>query len=84
MKINVLWLNYNKELPGRNYWDQSMLEDVLSNRMWRTGYDFEHQEVHNIPKGIDSAVIVLPARNQVEYIEELNKEIRNLAGYSYS
>ncbi len=79
MKIPVIWLNYHDDIPGRGYWDQGMIEDIFSNRMWRTGYEFEHQEVHTL-KGIaddgTGAVVVFPARNQVEFAARLNMNLR--------
>lgn len=75
--IPVVWLSYDPEVGGRNYWDMGMLEDIYSNRMWRTGYDFEHYDDHKIPD-VEGAVIIFPARNQVKFLERLNEDIAKL------
>lgn len=77
-KINVFWLSYNSDTPSRGYWDMGMLEDVFSNKMWYTGYDFVHHEVGAIPENIDGGVIVFPARAQIKYLDELNSDIARM------
>lgn len=73
-KIPVSWLTYT-DAPSRGYWDQGMLEDVFNNRMWQTGYEFDHRESL---KGLDGSVIIFPARNQVKFLDQLNKDIAKL------
>lgn len=81
--IPVIWQSYNADAPSRGYWDMGMLEDIFANRMWKTGYKFAHYD--NIKDFWDSrgplrpgAVVVLPARNQVQYLDQLNQDIKDL------
>lgn len=78
--INVVWLHYDAPAsPARGYWDQGMIEHLLSNRMWATGFDFAHTEdVADVPDGA-GAVIVMPARAQVAHVDRLNDDIERLA-----
>jgi hypothetical protein len=76
--IPVIWLNYLEDAPSRGYWDQGMLEDIFSNKMWRTGYEYIHVEAKEIPLEVRGAVIIFPARNQVEFADRLNEGLKNL------
>jgi hypothetical protein len=75
-KIPLVWLNYNPEVIARGYWDQGMLEDIFSNQMWPTGYEFEHKESISVRGFGNGAIIIFPARNQVKYIKNLNEDIK--------
>lgn len=75
--IPVLWLSLNPETPPRGYWDMGILEDVFSNNLWYTGYQFKHYE-NTLPADCKGSVIVFPARAQVDYLNELNKLISKL------
>ena len=75
MIVPVLWLSLNPDTPPRGYWDHGILEDVFSNSMWNTGFQFVHYESEKgVAPGIpsDHVVIVFPARAQVGYVKELN------------
>lgn len=87
IKIPVIHLSYDNKIPSglnRDYWDGGMVRDLLENKWWDTGYEFVHSErvdgdeVLIIPADIDGAIIVLPARNQTEYIDRLNEDIAQL------
>lgn len=73
--IPVVWLSYKEEIPARGYWDQGMVEDLLNNRIWRTGYEFTHLTGLD---GLEGAVVVFPARAQVESVDRLNEELSKL------
>lgn len=75
--IPVLWLSLNPDTPPRGYWDMGILEDLFSNNLWATGYDFEHYE-NSLPKDCKGAVVVFPARAQVDYIKDLNELLATL------
>lgn len=75
--IDILYLNYNNEAPCKGYWDMAFLEDTFASIY---NYDFNIKEVRNVPKELDFAVIILPARSQIDYIDNLNEEIENLKG----
>lgn len=75
--IPVVWLHYDAPAsPARGYWDQGVIEQLLSNRMWRTGYDFDHTE--DLAEVAGGAVIVMPARAQVAYVKRLNEDLARL------
>lgn len=87
--IPIVWLSLNPDTPPRGYWDMGMLEDVFSNKMWRTPYEFVHYEDWNKylaswqsaphkDSSNNGAVIIFPARAQVDYIKELNEKISEL------
>lgn len=82
IKIPVIWLNYTNA-PARGYWDQGMLEDVFSNSMWSSGYEFDNQAVEG--KGqpyigtTGGAVVVFAARNQIDQIDRLNADLLRLS-----
>lgn len=73
--IPVIWLNYLKDIQARGYWDMGMLEDVFHNRMWITGYEFEDRFDF---KDCDGAVVIMAARNQADYIDQLNNDLAKL------
>jgi hypothetical protein len=61
-------------------WDQAMLDDALSGRMWPTGYEFEHLEVavgESWPK-VDGAVVLLHGPLCVAAVPELNERLARL------
>lgn len=78
--ISVIWQNYLADgSPSRGYWDQGMLEDTFSNKIWETGYEFDHYEnIKLIPalNFLNGAIIIFPARNQVKYLKELNDHLK--------
>lgn len=75
--INILYLNYNHKAPCNGYWDMAFLNDTFEGIY---NYNFEIKEARSIPKHLKFAVIVLPARSQIDYVNVLNREIQNLEG----
>lgn len=79
-KINVLWKTYEPDTIARGYWDQGLLEDLLAGKWSIPGwYEFVHYEgdFNHIPKG-EGAVVVVPARHNVNHIEQLNNDLARL------
>lgn len=78
MTIPVVWKSYTDVAPRGIFWDQGMLEDIFSKEMWNPvlSYDFEHHT--EFTADMDGAVVVLPARNQVQSWHELNADIQTL------
>lgn len=77
--IPVIWLGGHPVS-----WDQAMLDDALSGRMWPTGYEFEHHEddVHltrnlwwSSPKG---AVVIVHGPTFAAHVERLNAALAAL------
>lgn len=77
-KISVVWKSYNPDSPSRGYWDQGLLYDLLSNKLWQPamGFEFDHSE--SFDSVDDGAILVIPARSNVDYIHEINKDIQKL------
>ena len=78
MKIPVVWLSYKEDIPCFGYWDMAMLANYFNGRLWKTvnGYEFDHRTGF---EGIeDGAVVVFPARAQVDQIDRLNADIASL------
>ncbi len=78
MKIPVVFLSLNPETPERGYWDMGMLEDIFNGKMWKPATSYEFEVVDSLEQAQDGAVIVFPARAQVDYLKELNALIKPL------
>ncbi len=78
--IDVIYLNYNEEAPTNGYWDMAFLDDLFSYKLWQTvyNYSFNIKQSRSIQDDCDGAVIILPARSQIDYVDKLNKEIKKL------
>lgn len=62
--IPVVWMTPVEGTPARGYWDQSIVEDLLSGRLWRPArsYEFAHREVGaGESTGGGGGVVVLPS-----------------------
>lgn len=83
MKIPVFFKSYKLEIPNYGYWDYSLIEDVMSEELWKPvrGFQFEFN-YSNLPLGLDVAfaVIVVPARSHVDLVEKINEDIKHLSG----
>lgn len=75
--IPVVWLNYEPDVIARGYWDQGMVEDMLANKMWETGYKFRHYEGWPEDR-LRGAIVVFPARNQTQFTKRLNSDLAKL------
>lgn len=80
MTVPVLWLSLHPETPKRGYWDMGMLEHIFEGTLYNPalGYEYDNREVDYIPKTLEGAIVVLPARYHVEDIDELNKQLARL------
>lgn len=76
MIVPIVWLSYKDNVPARGYWDQGILEDLFSKKLWNPvgGYDFEY--VYSLDNIEDGAVIIYPSKSQG--VEELNEAIKDL------
>ena len=66
--VPVLWWTSNPGVAARGYWDQALLEDLLSGALWRVpgGLRFE-PHFHMLPEACErgpnfGAVVVVPGR----------------------
>lgn len=70
--IPVFWLSLHKDILARGYWDQAMLEDLFANKLWDTGYEFEHHEIDGTePLDVEGGIIVIPARHHADDIDQI-------------
>lgn len=68
MTIPVVWYSDNPEAINRGYWDQAIIEDLLSGAAWAPpGMPaFRHVEsIHDTERG-EGAVVVVPARHHAD------------------
>lgn len=85
-RVPVVWWNANPAAATRRYWDQGLLEDLLSGEVWQVpGADIEWVHVEAKPAATgaavpawerDGAVLVVPARHNVEHVDALVEEVR--------
>lgn len=64
--IPVVWLNFNYDAPNRGYWDQALLDQLLSGALWSTATTREMESHDSMPSDIDGAVVVVPGRQNAE------------------
>lgn len=78
--IDVIFLSLNPDTPPRGYWDMGMIEDIFSKKMWQpaNGFDYRVREATGVLPKTKGAVIVFPARAQVDYINDLNAQLKRL------
>lgn len=81
MMIPVAWQSYDKATPNRGFWDQQMLEDLFSRRMWNpvNGYEFAHFDcIAGVPRNADGLIVILHARScaHERWAHKLNDEIQ--------
>lgn len=76
----VAWVNYDHDAINRGYWDQGLYELLFAGKLWKPvgWHDFEHVDsFEGIPLR-QGAVVVLPARYHVEYVEKLQYQLDQL------
>lgn len=64
--INIQWVSFNPDSPAQGYWDQALLNDILSDKIFKNMQDS------------DGGIVVIPAAYQGKYINEINKELNKL------
>lgn len=73
MKLDVMYLSVNPDVPPHSFWDHGFISQYLFAQ-----FDCNYYEVDSIPEKVKGGVVVLPARNQKDYIEEINRELAKL------
>lgn len=73
MKLDVIYLSVNPDVPPNDFWDMGFLNQYLFPQ-----FDCNYYEVDSIPEDIKGGVVVLPARNQKDYVEDINRELAKL------
>lgn len=64
--INVYWLSLLSDTPKRGFWDQGIIEDLLS--------DFTHHEVDHLSNG-KFGIVVVPARSHKDMVVQVNAQL---------
>lgn len=78
MTIPIVWLSYRDDTPGRGYWDMGMLEGLFSGDLWHAVGKADYRHLKTLDGITDGAIIVFPARAQVDYVDRLNADIKKL------
>lgn len=73
MKLDVIYLSVNPDVPPNDFWDMGLLNEFLFPK-----FDCNYYEVDSIPEDVKGGVVVLPARNQKDYVEQINQELSKL------
>lgn len=77
--INVVWKTYQPDTIARGYWDQGLLEDLFDGKWPVPGFrEFRHSESFDYVEPGDGAVVVVPARHNVDHVAKLNADIAGL------
>lgn len=71
--LNVVYLAIREENPPSSYYDHGLLQ-YLFDRI-----PHARHLVRSIPLGIEGAVVVIPARNQVQDVQAINSELLKLS-----
>ncbi len=76
--VDLLYLSYKPEVPPDDYWDLGLLNKLFDNSLWDPvgGFEFKRKDSLNDVK--EGAVIVFPARNQVNCLDKLNTDLKRL------
>lgn len=70
--MKVKYLSLAKDTPPAGYWDHGLINDLLANKLWPTGYEFTEGDL------TDGGVIVFPARAQVDYAKQFREYLETL------
>ena len=71
--IPVKFLTFNDSAPSQGYWDQTLLFKFFAQKEFQIVEDLDFQKQ-------DVAIVIIPGRQNVEYIKEINQYINNLQG----
>lgn len=79
--IPIKFLNFNSESPEKGYWDMHLLEKIFQRHDFVEIGDLKKfQRDHPLFSKILNAIVVIPARHNYEYIEEINTYLSNFDG----
>lgn len=80
-RVDVVWLSYHKpDIIPRGYWDQGLLEELLS----KSSFSFEHhdgfEEFDPSGEGSDQrgAIVIVNGRTHIEDTAKINEDIAKL------
>lgn len=67
--MKAYWLSLREDTPCRGYWDQAIVEDLLSG--------IESEEVRDLPI-METSIVIVPARSHFNGIDMLNEQISRI------
>lgn len=73
-KVPVYWLSLHEDALHRGQWDDTVCTDLFDGKFGKVGYEFEHHEVREIPKG-DGGLVIIHARLHDKDIKEVNRQL---------
>lgn len=76
--IDLLYLSYKPDVPPDDYWDLGLLNRLFAQQLWNPVGGIEFERRQNIDEVKEGAIIVFPARNQLECLHMLNRDIKHL------
>lgn len=75
---DLLFLSYKPDVPPDDYWDMGLLKALFSGDVWdAVGMD-QLRIRKSLQEVSEGAVVVFPARSQVDCIDKLNADIKRL------
>lgn len=75
---DLLYLSYDADVPTDDYWDMGTLKELFAGRLWDAVGMPELERKKSFEDVGKGAVIVFPARRQVQYIDQLNDDLKRL------
>lgn len=76
--LDLVYQSYDPDVPTDDYWDLGTINRLLSGQLWDAVGMPKFKRVKNIDAVREGAVIVFPARRQVEYAQRFKKDLERL------
>lgn len=76
--IDLLYLSYDEAVPTDDYWDMGTLKRLFAGQLWDAVCLPEFNRVKSFEALNEGGVIVFPARNQIKYLDQLNRDLKRL------
>jgi hypothetical protein len=75
---DLIYLSYKPDVPASDYWDLGMLKAMFSHEIWSPVGSAGFQMRDKMADIKEGAVIVFPARRQIDCVDELNADLARL------
>jgi hypothetical protein len=76
--IDLVYQSYDPDVPADGYWDMGLINELVAGKLWNAVGLPEFERKKSLADVRDGAVIVFPARRQVQFIHELNRDLERL------
>lgn len=77
MKIPYIHLSFKSTVPSDDYWDLTMLKDMLAGRFGRDVNGYEYERVDD-KTSLKHGIVIFPARSQVDCFDRLQRYILDM------